>query len=53
MKDSIRKILREEVKHQNKELINEGVLDNVQKALTVIGVVFDPADGGKRTNFFC
>ena len=45
MKDSIRKILREEVKHQNKELINEGALDNLQKALTAIGIVFDPADG--------
>ena len=45
MKNSIRKILREEVKHQNKELINEGVLDNLQKALTAIGIFFDPADG--------
>ena len=44
MKDSIRKIIREEVEVQNKELITEGALDKLQSALGVAGVVFDPAD---------
>jgi NAD-dependent DNA ligase len=44
VKDSIRKIIREEVETQNKELITEGALDKLQSALGVAGVVFDPAD---------
>ena len=44
MKDSIRKIIREEVEVQNKELITESALDKLQSALSVAGVVFDPAD---------
>ena len=44
MKDSIRKIIREEVEVQNKELITEGALDKLQSVLSVAGVVFDPAD---------
>ncbi len=44
MKESIRKIIREEVEVQNKELITEGALDKLQSALGVAGVVFDPAD---------
>ena len=44
MKDSIRKIIREEVETQEKNLLREGALDNIQKALTGIGVVYDPAD---------
>ena len=44
MKDSIRKIIREEIEIQNKELITEGALDKLQSALGVAGVVFDPAD---------
>ena len=44
MKDSIRKIIREEIEIQEKEQLNEGALDNIQKALTAIGVVYDPAD---------
>ena len=44
MKNSIKKIIREEVEVQNKELITEGALDKLQTALGVAGVVFDPAD---------
>ncbi len=44
MKNSIRKIIREEIEIQNKELITEGALDKLQSALGVAGVVFDPAD---------
>tara|TARA_R100001015_G_C4537971_1_gene102688 strand:- start:44 stop:664 length:621 start_codon:yes stop_codon:yes gene_type:complete len=44
VKESIRKIIREEVEVQNKELITEGALDKLQSALGVAGVVFDPAD---------
>jgi len=44
VKDSIRKIIREEVETQEKNLLREGALDNIQKALTGIGVVYDPAD---------
>ena len=44
MKDSIRKIIREEVEAQNKELITEGALDKLQNVLSVVGVFFDPAD---------
>jgi hypothetical protein len=44
VKDSIRKIIREEIEIQEKEQLNEGALDNIQKALTAIGVVYDPAD---------
>ena len=44
MKKSIRKIIREEVEVQNKELITESALDKLQSALSVAGVVFDPAD---------
>ena len=44
MNDSIRKIIREEVETQEKKLLREGALDNIQKALTGIGVVYDPAD---------
>ena len=44
MKESIRKIIREEVEVQNKELITESALDKLQSALSVAGVVFDPAD---------
>jgi len=42
--DSIRKIIREEVETQEKKLLREGALDNIQKTLTGIGVVYDPAD---------
>jgi hypothetical protein len=44
VKDSIKKIIKEEVEIQEKEQLNEGALDNIQKALTAIGVVYDPAD---------
>ena len=44
MKESIRQIIREEVKHQNKELITEGALDKLQNVLSAVGIVFDPAD---------
>jgi len=44
VKNSIRKIIREEIEIQNKELITEGALDKLQSALGVAGVVFDPAD---------
>jgi|TARA_B110000444_G_C18837870_1_gene597138 hypothetical protein len=44
MKNSIKKIIREEVEIQGKELITEGALDKLQTALGVAGVVFDPAD---------
>jgi hypothetical protein len=44
MKNSIKKIIREEVEIQEKEQLNEGALDNIQNALTAIGVVYDPAD---------
>ena len=44
MKNSIKKIIREEVEIQEKEQLNEGALDNIQKALTAIGVLYDPAD---------
>jgi hypothetical protein len=44
VKDSIRKIIKEEVEIQEKELITEGALDKLQSALGVAGVVFDPAD---------
>ena len=44
MKDSIRKIIREEVEVQEKEQLNEGVVDEIQKGLTLIGVAYDPAD---------
>ena len=33
MKNSIKKIIREEVEIQEKEQLNEGALDNIQKAL--------------------
>ena len=44
MKNSIKKIIREEVEIQGKELITEGALDKLQTVLGVAGVVFDPAD---------
>jgi len=44
MKNSIKKIIREEVEIQGKELITESALDKLQTVLGVAGVVFDPAD---------